>query len=140
MGIRLAAHSLQRVAHALRRGTRRSQGRSLEEICDDLLPDVRGWVNYFALADAKAHMQRLDEWLRRRMRQIAWKQWKTPANRYRNLRALGVSEFWAIRVGGSSKGPWRLSSSPPVQRALNNAYWHEFGLPSFLQLYKLRHT
>ena len=138
--IRIARQSLERVEHTLRGMTRRSQGRSLEDIRDRLNPFINGWVNYFALAEAKTHMQRLDEWLRRRLRQIVWKQWKTPANRYRNLRALGVSEFWAIRAGGTSKGVWRLSASPPLQQALSNAYWQAFGLKSFLQQYQLRHT
>jgi RNA-directed DNA polymerase len=76
----------------------------MREILERLSPVITGWVNYFALADAKGHMGRLDEWLRRRLRQVLWKQWKTPRNRNRNLRALGVSKYWAIRVGGSSKG------------------------------------
>jgi hypothetical protein len=84
--------------------TRRSQGRSWEEIRDSLRRAVTGWVNYYALADAKQHMTQLDEWLRRRMRQLAWKQWKTPRNRRRNLKARGVSDYWAIRAGGSSRG------------------------------------
>ena len=120
--------------------TRRSQGRSIEEVRDELNPYIRGWVNYFALADARAHMQRLDEWVRRRLRQVLWKQWKTPANRYRNLRTRGVSEYWAKRTGGTSKGCWRLSASPPLHQALGNAYWRELGLESFLHRYQLRHT
>jgi hypothetical protein len=120
--------------------TRRSRGRSIEEVRDELNPYIRGWVNYFALADAKAHMQRLDEWTRRRLRQVLWKQWKTPANRYRNLRVRGVSEYWAVRTGGTSKGYWRLSASPPLHKALSNAYWRELGLESFLHRYQLRHT
>jgi hypothetical protein len=83
--------------------TRRSQGRSWYEIKARLEAYIRGWVNYYALADAKGHMTRLDEWLRRRMRQLAWKQWKTPKNRRQNLRSRGVSEYWAKRVGGSSR-------------------------------------
>ena len=90
VGIRIAKERLGRAKRKLRRMTRRSQGRSIEEVRDELNPYVRGWVNYFALADAKAHMQRLDEWVRRRLRQVLWKQWKTPGNRYRNLRARGV--------------------------------------------------
>jgi hypothetical protein len=120
--------------------TQRNQGRSLEEIRDRLNPAIIGWVNYYALADARGHMTRFDERLRRRMRQIAWKQWKTPRNRNENLKARGVSEYWAIRAGGTSLGPWRLSKSPPVQHALNNTYWQEFGLESFLRRYQLRHT
>jgi len=92
------------------------------------------------LADGRGHMARLDEWLRRRMRQVAWKQWKTPRNRRKNLHARGVSEYWAVRAGGASIGPWRMSKSPPVHHALNNTYWHEFGLRSFLKQYQVRHT
>jgi hypothetical protein len=120
--------------------TRRSQGRSWEEIRDSLRRAVTGWVNYYALADAKQHMTQLDEWLRRRMRQLAWKQWKTPRNRYRKLKARGVSDYWAIRAGGSSLGPWRMSLSPPVHHALSNTYWDKVGLVSFLKQYQLRHT
>jgi hypothetical protein len=120
--------------------TRRNQGQALEEIRDRLNPVIVGWVNYYALADGQKHMKRFDEWLRRRMRQTAWKQWKTPRNRYDNLRTRGVSEFWAVRAGGTSLGPWRLSKSPPVHHALNNTFWFEFGLKSFLKQYQIRHT
>jgi hypothetical protein len=85
-------------------------------------------------------MARLDEWLRRRMRQLAWKQWKTPKNRRQNLLARGVSEYWAKRAGGSSRGYWRMSKSPPMHQALNVAYWQRVGLPNFLEQYQLRHT
>jgi RNA-directed DNA polymerase len=111
--------------------TGRSSGRSLEEIRDRLNPYIIGWVNYFALADARSHAQKLDGYLRRRLRQMRWKQWKTPKNRYQNLRALGVSEHWAIRAGGTSNGVWRLSKSPPLHKAMDNAYWQKLGLKSF---------
>jgi RNA-directed DNA polymerase len=140
VGIRIAKERLSRAKRKLRQMTRRSQGRSIEEVRDELNPYIRGWVNYFALADAKAHMQRLDEWVRRRLRQVLWKQWKTPANRYRNLRTRGVSEYWAKRAGGTSKGCWCLSASPPLHQALNNAYWRGLGLESFLHRYQLRYT
>ncbi len=120
--------------------TQRNQGRSLEEIRDRLNPAIIGWVNYYALADARGHMARFDDWIRRRMRQIAWKQWKTPRNRRENLLAGGVSEYWAVRAGGTSLGTWRLSKSPPVHHALNNIYWQEFELRSFLEQYQNRHT
>ncbi len=74
------------------------------------------------------------------MRQVAWKQWKTPGNRYKQLKSRGVSEFWAIRLGGSSLGPWRVANSTALTQALGNAYWRRVGLVSFLQLYTLRHT
>jgi len=128
------------MSRKIRQLTRRNSGQSIEKIIERLNPVIIGWVNYFALADGKSHMQRFDEHLRRRLRQIMWKQWKTPANRHRNLRALGVSEFWAIRAGGTSKGHWRLSASPPLHKGLNNAYWERLGLRTFSQQYQLRHT
>lgn len=140
MGIRLAHRSIQRLTRKIRRLTRRNSGRSIEEIIDQLNPVIVGWTNYFALADAKGHMRRFDEHLRRRLRQIMWKQWKTPKNRYLNLHARGVSEYWATRAGGTSKGIWRLSASPPLHQALNNAFWKQLGLKSFSQHYQLRHT
>jgi len=131
---------LERIKRKVKKLTRRSQGRSWEEIRDKLRRSIGGWVNYYALADAKGHMRRLDEWMRRRMRQIAWKQWKTPRNRYKNLRTRGVSEYWSKRAGGGSLGTWRMSKTPPVHQALNNAYWRRVGLVSFLEQYELRHT
>lgn len=140
MGLRLAKRSLDRISRRMRQLTRRSGGKSLEQLCDTLNPVITGWVNYFAPAEMKSHMQDLDKHLRRRLRQIAWKQWKTPANRYRNLHARGVPDFWAIRAAGTSKSCWRLSASPPLQQALNSSFWEQLGVKSFLQHYQLRHT
>jgi len=138
--IRITRKSLERAKRRIRQLTRRNQGRSWYEIKDRLEVYIRGWVNYYALADARGHMARLDEWLRRRMRQLAWKQWKTPKNRRQNLLARGVPEYWAKRAGGSSRGYWRMSKSPPMHQALNVAYWQKVGLPSFSKHYQLRHT
>jgi RNA-directed DNA polymerase len=140
VGIRIAKDRLERAKRRVRRSTRRRQGRAIEAVRDELNPFIRGWVNYYALADARVHMQRLDEWMRRRLRQVLWKQWKTPANRYRNLRARGVSEYWAIRAGGSSRGCWRMSATPPLHQALNVGFWRGLGFESFVQRYNLRHT
>ncbi|MGD2159405.1 MAG: group II intron maturase-specific domain-containing protein [Anaerolineales bacterium] len=140
MRIRITRKSLERAKRRTRQLTRRTQGQSWYENRDRLETYIRGWVNYYALADAKGHMTRLDESLRRRMRQLAWKQWKTPKSRRQNLLARGVSEYWAKRAGGSSLGCWRMSKSPPVHQALSTAYWQRVGLPSFSAQYQLRHT
>ena len=136
MGLCLARRSLDRVKRRLRQITRRNSGQALKTVRDQLNRYIRGWVGYFRIADATADLRRLDEHLRRRLRQLVWKQWKTPANRERNLRARGVSEFWAIRAGGTSKGDWRLAASPPLQKALNNAFWEDLGLIGFFKRYQ----
>ncbi len=140
MRIRIAPPSLKKVKGKLRQLTRRNSGRSLEMTRDELSPYIVGWMNYYALADGRKHMIRLDEWLRRRLRAIRWKQWKTPQNRREKLLALGVPEQWAKLNAGTSLGEWRMSNSPWLHRALSNAYWRDFGLKSFLQQYDLRHT
>ena len=109
-------------------------------LCETLNRFIVGWVNYYALADMRGQALRLDKWLRRRLRQIFWKQWKTPRNRHHHLKQLGVSEFRTIRHGGTSKGTWALSKSPALHKALDIAFWEALGLKSFVQQYLLRRT
>lgn len=89
---------------------------------------VVGWMGYFQLADTPRVFRDLDEWFRRRMRQIRWKEWKRPWTRRVNLRRLGISDQLAWRWGSSSKGYWRIAGSAVLQRALPNSYWDDQGL------------
>ena len=120
--------------------TGRNQRKAWVEIRDNLRRAVVGWVNYYALADAQKQMKAMDERLRRRMRQLTWQQWKTAKKRRQGLKARGVSDYWAVRAGGTSLGPWRLSKSPPLHQALSNDYWRRVGLVSFAHQYNLRRT
>lgn len=136
----ISQKSIKQATSKLRKLTRRSQGNALEMIRDRVNYLVIGWTNYYSLADFRGQLEDLDRWLRRRMRQIVWKQWKTIHNRIENLLKLGVSKHWAIKTGLSAKGCWDIAKSRPLHRALNNAYWRDFGLRSFVQQYDLRHT
>jgi len=138
--IRLAQYSLDRIKRTVRRLTPRHWGQSLEQVRDHLKPVIIGWTTYFALADAYSHMRGLDEWTRRRIRQLIWKHWKTPSNRYHNLLKLGVPQHHARWAAGSGKGCWRLAASPPLQMALSNQRLALFGFSRFLDTYLLRHT
>ncbi len=89
---------------------------------------ISGWTAYFALADTPSVFSELDEWLRRRLRQVRWKEWKRFAARRRNLRALGIPDWQARQWAASRKGYWRLAGSAPLQRALPNRYWTDLGL------------
>lgn len=138
--IKVSVSSLKKVRHKLRQLTRGNGGRSVETIRDKLNAYIIGWTNYYGLTELPSQLKDLDGWLRRRLRAIRWKQWKTSKNRRQNLEALGVSQYWAIRAGGTSKGAWRVSASPPLHQAMNNAYWRNIGLKTFLQQYNLRQT
>jgi RNA-directed DNA polymerase len=91
---------------------------------------LSGWAAYFALADTPSVFAEFDEWLRRRLRQIRWKEWKRPAARRRNLVALGIPAGMAHQWANSRRGYWRLSGSAPLHRALPNRYWTDLGLVS----------
>ena len=89
---------------------------------------MAGWTAYFALAETPSVFDELDEWLRRRLRQVRWKEWKRFAARRRNLVALRIPDGQAHQWAASRKGYWRLAGSAPLQRALPNAYWAGLGL------------
>jgi hypothetical protein len=77
-----------------------------------------------------------DRWLRRRLRQVRWKEWKRPNTRGRKLRALGLSEADDRATAASQKGYWHLAGTYPLQRAMPNAYWHPtLGLKGFNEPY-----
>ncbi|MCH5644464.1 group II intron reverse transcriptase/maturase [Gordonia sp. ABSL49_1] len=92
---------------------------------------VQGWMGYFRMAETEGKFRGLDGWMRRRLRQVRWKEWKQGPTRARELRALGVPAGKARSWGGSSRGSWPVSGSPILQRPLTNAYWARLGLITF---------
>jgi len=96
----------------------------------------RGWTAYFALADTPSVFEQLDEWLRRRLRQVRWKEWKKPKGRCRGLVALGIPTWQARKWASSGRGCWRIAGSAILQRALPVAYWQNQGLAGFLGPYR----
>jgi RNA-directed DNA polymerase len=134
--VRLDPKARQRAKARVRKLTARNWGVSMDRRIRELNRFTVGWTNYFALADTPRPFEELDEWLRRRLRQVRWKEWKRPRARRRNLRALGIPERAAREWAGSSKGYWRVAGSAPLQRALPNAYWTSLGLRGFSDPYR----
>ena len=133
---RVAERSLERLKDKVRIITRRTSAEPLSVILERINRLVKGWIGYYRLADTPSVFKELDEWLRHRLRQLLWKRWKRPKTRYRELVARGVPLSSAREAAGSGKGCWRLSASPPVHQALNNAYWRAQGLVSFSDRYQ----
>ena len=97
-------------------------------------------MGYFRLADTPSVFAGLEEWLRRRLRQLVWKRWKRGTTRWRELVALGVPPDQA-GLGAVGTSPWRMAASPVVNMALSNAYWRKQGLQSLTERYhQLRAT
>lgn len=129
--VRVHPKARERLKVRLRQLTRRNWGVSMEHRIRKLNRFIAGWCAYFGFADSFSLFEELDEWLRRRLRQVRWKEWKRSRGRIRNLLALGIPEPLAFQWGFSSKGPWRIAGSAPLQRAMPNSYWHDQGLRGF---------
>lgn len=135
VGTRLAPESIRRLKDRLRELTRRNRSQNLKERVRQISVYLRGWVGYFALADAGQVLEAMEGWLRHRLRACVWKQWKRPRTRLRELRALGLPEWVAHEYAMSRKGPWRMAGGP-MNRALDTAYWRAQGLLSLTESYK----
>lgn len=127
--IRLALQSMQRFKGKIRVLTRPTRGRSLEQVIFDVRRYLIGWHGYFRLCHPSALFNRLDGWIRHRIRCYLWRQWKRGSTRYRELTTRGVPHRQAARIASSAKGPWRLSASPQMQQAVSNHYLYLLGLP-----------
>ena len=126
--VRLDPKAKHRLKARLRHLTSRRRGIAMPVRLARLDRFLAGWAAYFALAETPSVFDELDEWLRRRLRQVRWKEWKRPAARRRNLVALGIPAWQARQWAASRKGYWRVSGSPVLGRALPNAYWTDLGL------------
>lgn len=126
--IRVDPKALKRWKDKIRELTSRRWSVAMEYRIGRLNRFVLGWMGYFRLADTPRVFQSLDKWLRHRMRQIRWKEWKWPKGRRRMLRSLGIPDRSAREWASSSKGYWRIGGSVVLQRALPNSYWEDLGL------------
>lgn len=112
--------SRQRFKDMVRKILSRSRGKGLEAIKEELKTKLRGWCAYFKLADERSWVKDTDEWIRRRIRQLLWKLWKTISRRMRALKSLGCKHERAYMWSMSRKGYWRIANSPILKRTLKN--------------------
>jgi RNA-directed DNA polymerase len=127
---RIAPQALARFKAKVRELTRRTGGRSLPQIVKELSLYLIGWRGYFGFCQTPSVLRALDEWARRRVRTIAWKQWKRGRTRFAELRRRGVGRDLAAQTAGSPHGPWRLANSPAMKLAMPNALFSSLGLAS----------
>jgi RNA-directed DNA polymerase len=126
----MAPRSLERIKRRIRQITRRNRGISLEQMIRELNSYVTGWVTYFRYAACKSHLQRLDEWIRRKLRCVRLKQRKRTKPVTDFLQNLGVPEWNAWRLALSGKGWWRKAGAPQAQQAMSIAWFKAQGLVS----------
>jgi RNA-directed DNA polymerase len=131
--LKVAPASVQRLKSKLRAMFRRGRGRNLGRvITDDLKPYLQGWINYFRLAEVKGVFEELDGWIRRKLRNILWRQWKRTWTRARKLMQRGLDEVRAWRSATNGRGPWWNSGASHMNQAFPKRYFDRCGLVSLL--------
>jgi RNA-directed DNA polymerase len=127
---RIAPKALLRFKTRIRTITRRTRGVSLGTLVRELGHYLQGWQGYFGFCQTPTVLERLNQWIRRRLRSAAWKQWRSGKRRYARLRQLGLGRDLAARTAGTQKGPWRLSRTQALSYAMPSTYFDKLGLPS----------
>lgn len=128
--VTIAVHEsrVKRLKDKIRGLTKRMRGSKLtDSIRKVLMPIVRGWANYFGLAEERSIFESLDGWIRRKIRDIMWRQWKKPRTRCKRMIALGLKEHTAKAWAYSSKGPWRMARSYGMHKSVSNAVIEAMG-------------
>jgi RNA-directed DNA polymerase len=131
----IAPRSVQRMKQRIRAITRRNRGIGLEQMIREVNAFVTGWVTYYRYAACKTLLQRLDEWVRRKLRCVRLKQRKRVKSIADFLIALGVPEWNAWVMALSGKGWWRKAGTPQAHQAMNLAWFKSQGLSSLLERY-----
>jgi RNA-directed DNA polymerase len=121
-GVRVRIHpkSIAKIRAKVKLLTGRSYGISNEERPIKLRRLIIGWINYFKIADIKTLLKTIDEWMRRRIRMIYWKQWKKVRTRFKQLSSFGIDKSKAWEFANTRKGYWKISNSPIMSRSLTN--------------------
>ena len=132
--------SIQKFKRKLKQLTKRSYSIALDERIVKLNQVIRGWINYFRVADMKEQLKNITSHLNRRIRCIIWKQWKTCNHRYKCLLKLGISKEKAKRTAYSRASYWHNSMSIVLHVAISNKRLRQKGLVLPLDHYLKVHT
>lgn len=138
--IRVPKETVKRLRVKLKRLFRVGRERNLGRfIIDYLVPVLRGWISYFKLAEVKKFAEELDEWIRRRLRLIIWRQWKRRWRRLKGLIKAGLTKENAARSAFNGRGSWWNAGARHMNFAFRKKYFEKLGLISLLdRLKKLR--
>ena len=138
--IRVHAKSWKKAKDKLRMLTSRSKCGSIVRTMEKLKIFMRGWLNYYSIADMKNNIEELNGWLYRRIRMCIWKQWKLPKTRKRKLMGLGLPEWVACEGAYSRKSYWRMANVGVVKRALTKERLIHWGFYDLATAYQSMHV
>ncbi|MFB5270020.1 group II intron maturase-specific domain-containing protein [Paenibacillus enshidis] len=134
--VRIHPKSVAKMKAKVKELTSRSNGMGNEERAEKLRRYIMGWINYFKIADMKKLLQTTDEWMRRRIRMVYWKQWKRIKTKFEKLQSLGIHKQKAWEYANTRKSYWRTSNSPILSRSLGNNVLKNLGFLFFSDYYR----
>ena len=138
--IRVHAKPWKKAKDKLRKLTSRSRCGSIVGAMKRIEVYMRGWLNYYGIADMKNNIKNLNGWLYRRIRMCIWKQWKLPRTRKRKLLGLGLPEWVACEGAYSRKAYWRMANSGVVKSALTKERLIHWGFYDLATAYQSVHV
>ena len=130
--LKVSETSVERLKAKVRAIFREGRGRSLNQVIEELNPLLRGWMQYFRLAEVKGIFEELDGWIRRKMRVSLWRRWKRSVTRAKELmkRGLGKPRAWKSATNG--RGPWWNAGASHMNEAFPKSFFDRLGLVSLL--------
>lgn len=133
--LRIHLKSVEKMRSKIRELTSRSNGWGNAKRKETLKQYITGWVNYFKLADMKMLMIETDEWYRRRLRMVLWKQWKRVRTRLANLTKLGIAKSKAWEYANTRKGNWHIANSWILSTSVTNERLKQAGYVFLMDCY-----
>jgi RNA-directed DNA polymerase len=130
---KVSPESVKRFKDRLREELRKARGRNVRTVLAKLQPVLSGWVSYYRKSEVKKTLEDLDQWLRRKLRAIYWRQWKRPARRVRELIRLGIDRVRAWVSVNNGHGPWWNAGASHMNQALPTRSFTQMGLISLVQ-------
>ena len=124
----IAKENVSRFKASIREITKRNRGISFEQLISELNPKLRGWFEYFKFTQSKGLFQKLDAWIRRKLRCFRIKQTKRVIGLQRFLKKHGVDTWQSWIIALSGRGWWRKSGCPQIHQAMNNFWFREQNL------------
>jgi RNA-directed DNA polymerase len=130
--LKVAESSIKRLKAKVRVIFREGRGRSLSQVIKELNALLRGWMQYFRLAEVKGIFDELDSWIRRRLRCLIWLRWKRPKTRMKELIKRGLEKLRAWKSASNGRGSWWNAGASHMNEAFPKSYFDRSGLVSLL--------
>ena len=131
--LKVAEKSIKRAKERVKEITRKGRGQSPQKVIANLTTYLRGWGNYFRLSQVRIAFEEMDQWIRRKIRLILWRQWKKPKTRAKKLIQLGIEKARAYNSAYNGRGPWWNSGASHMNAAITSKWLKQQGLVSLIE-------